>query len=141
MPHTNRKKKSSFGSTSNFPTKHTQPKLQNYEDDEGWTHVRRGPKVDHTHSSLPPAEYDNDLTVENLAAEHADLTSRWEASEDFATLLDTLAPYKKDNSITSVFCIALGSLSNFHSSLRRRSHIQLAALDAIVRALGMSSLF
>lgn len=81
------------------------------------------------------------MTLSELLDEHARHSRRWESSEACAQLKTQLEGQKSKlgGAITNVICLALGSPSNIHMDRRQDSHVQLAALETIRVALGISS--
>lgn len=155
MPHTNRKKKLSSESKPKF----IQSKRQLLEDDKGWTHVVDVKKTSHVAKVNGDSKEDNPklskslegdfisgnvaivtMDLKEVEAEYARFTQQWESSEACTQLKTIVTDRLKDQRITKIVCLGLGSLQNCFFHARRTSHTQLAALRTIIKTLGLPNL-
>ncbi len=154
MPHTNRKKKTTAGSTTTPANKPTiiHTKRKEVEDDSGWTHIVDTPRTRSAtlKSKTNPVLHAGDFevngvsyvnrTLEELRTDHEFWKKGWEESEackELKAILE-IGGGKEGTSrrkVDNVVVLGLGSLQSSRREGRKTSSTQLAALQTITLTL------
>jgi hypothetical protein len=157
MPHTRRPRKND--------SKLQQQKRLQVTDTDGWTHVTTNKNVrralrpnqsangESSTPSLIPAEAPSQLTLDDLQTQFNGYRERWEGSETWRVMADTLRrrfegtssiadPDARATPLENIVCIGLGSPSGFLRGgwvdRRSVSLYQLAALVCVTESISKS---